>query len=39
MVLNWWVESGSHLAAEDVNQFFRTLVVPTLASILEQERR
>jgi AcrR family transcriptional regulator len=34
LVLNWWVESGSHLSAEDVNQLFRALMVPTLASIL-----
>jgi AcrR family transcriptional regulator len=35
LVLNWWVEGGSQLAAGEVNQLFRVLVLPTLVSILE----
>jgi AcrR family transcriptional regulator len=35
LVLNWWVETRSPLAPKEVNNLFRALVRPTLASILE----
>ena len=30
LVLNWWVESRSQLPAREVNELFRTLILPTL---------
>jgi AcrR family transcriptional regulator len=35
LVLNWWVGSGSQLGPKEVNDLFRALIVPGLASILE----
>lgn len=35
MVLNWWVESKSTLPAEEVNDLFRALIMPSLAVALE----
>jgi AcrR family transcriptional regulator len=35
LVLNWWMENRSSLHPEGVNDVFRTLVLPTLAVILE----
>ncbi len=32
LVLNWWVESKSPLSAKEVNDLFRTLILPALAS-------
>ena len=32
LVLNWWVESGSSLDAGEVNDLFRRLILPSLAS-------
>lgn len=32
LVLNWWVETGSLLSPNEVNNLFRALVVPTLAA-------
>jgi hypothetical protein len=36
LVLNWWVESDSALAPEDVDACFRELVVPFLTGFLAQ---
>ena len=30
LVLNWWVESKNPLPAQEVNELFRTLILPTL---------
>lgn len=35
LVLNWWVESTSPLPAKEVNDLFRSLILPTLAAALE----
>jgi AcrR family transcriptional regulator len=35
LVLNWWIESRSPLAADEVNAVFRALVLPTLATVWE----
>lgn len=35
LVLNWWVESRSPLSPKEVNDLFRSLILPTLAAILE----
>ena len=32
LVLNWWLESRSPLPPKDINDFFRALIVPTLAA-------
>ena len=32
LVLDWWVESGSKLSPEEVNDTFRALVLPALAA-------
>lgn len=32
LVLNWWLEGGSPLAPKEINDSFRTLVLPTLAA-------
>ena len=32
LVLNWWMESKSQIAPHAVNDLFRSLVLPTLAS-------
>ena len=32
LTLNWWVESRSPLSPPDINNLFRTLVLPTLAA-------
>lgn len=32
LVLNWWIESKSQISASAVNDLFRSLVMPTLAS-------
>lgn len=32
LVLNWWVESRSPLAPKEVNDLFRSLILPTLAA-------
>jgi AcrR family transcriptional regulator len=32
LMLNWWVESRSPLSPHDINNLFRTLVLPTLAA-------
>lgn len=37
LVLNWWVESDSALAAADVDDCFRQLVVPVLAKLPTQD--
>jgi AcrR family transcriptional regulator len=34
LVLNWWVESRSPLPPKEVNDFFRALILPTLALTL-----
>jgi AcrR family transcriptional regulator len=34
LVLNWWVESRSSLRANDVNNLFRAMVLPTLDATL-----
>ncbi|HEU5238834.1 MAG TPA: TetR/AcrR family transcriptional regulator [Pyrinomonadaceae bacterium] len=34
LVLNWWVEADSPLAAKEVDELFRALVLPTLVTIL-----
>lgn len=33
LVLNWWVESSSPLPPREVNDLFRALILPSLASI------
>ena len=33
LVLNWWVESRSRLPPSDVNDVFRALALPTLATV------
>jgi AcrR family transcriptional regulator len=33
LVLNWWVESRSRLSPRDVNNVFRALALPTLATL------
>jgi AcrR family transcriptional regulator len=33
LVLNWWVESQSRLSPSEVNDVFRALALPTLASV------
>jgi hypothetical protein len=33
LVLNWWVESRSRLSPRDVNDLFRALALPTLATV------
>jgi AcrR family transcriptional regulator len=33
LVLNWWVESRSRLPPSDVNDMFRALALPTLATV------
>ena len=35
LVLNWWIESGSPLAPNEVNDLFRGLLLPTLRMSLE----
>ena len=35
LVLNWWVESRSELSPRDINEVFRTLVLPAAASGLK----
>jgi len=32
LVLNWWVETDSRLTPNEVNNLFRALVVPILAT-------
>jgi AcrR family transcriptional regulator len=32
LVLNWWVETGSPLPPKEVNDLFRALILPSLAS-------
>ena len=32
LVLNWWIESRSRLSPSDVNDVFRALALPTLAT-------
>ena len=32
LVLNWWVESGSSLTPREVNELFRRLILPSVAS-------
>jgi AcrR family transcriptional regulator len=32
LVLNWWVESRSPLAAREINDLFRALILPTLVA-------
>jgi hypothetical protein len=32
LVLNWWVESGSSLTPREVNELFRRLILPSIAS-------
>ncbi len=32
LVLNWWVDSRSLLPAKEVNELFRTLILPTLGT-------
>jgi AcrR family transcriptional regulator len=34
LVLNWWVETDSSLSANEVNDLFRALVLPTLVTIV-----
>ena len=34
LVLNWWVESRSQLPPKEVNDLFRSLILPTLAANL-----
>jgi AcrR family transcriptional regulator len=36
LVLNWWVDTDSALAATDVNAYFRELVLPSLARSFAQ---
>lgn len=36
LVLNWWVENRSSLGPKQVNEVFRTLVLPTLSACLEE---
>jgi hypothetical protein len=31
--LNWWVDTRSPLPAKEVNDLFRTLLVPTLTDL------
>jgi AcrR family transcriptional regulator len=33
LVLNWWMESRSPLPPKDVDDFFRALILPTLAAL------
>lgn len=33
LVLSWWMESGSPLPPKDVDNFFRVLILPTLAAL------
>jgi AcrR family transcriptional regulator len=33
LVLNWWIESRSRLSPRDVNDVFRALALPTLATV------
>lgn len=35
LVLNWWVENRSPLPPEEINDLFRSLILPTLAATLE----
>ena len=35
LVLNWWVESRNPLPPREVNDLFRVLILPTLATTLE----
>jgi AcrR family transcriptional regulator len=35
LVLNWWVESRSRLLPKEVNELFRSLIVPALAATFE----
>jgi len=40
VALNWWVASDRQLAAAEVNEVFRALILPTLqASLVERGRR
>lgn len=38
LVLDWWVESRSPLPPRDVDDLFRSLVLPTLAATLQAQR-
>lgn len=38
LALNWWLESKSPLVAEQVNDLFRPLILPTLAAVWEWQR-
>jgi hypothetical protein len=32
LVLNWWVENRNPIPPKDINNLFRTLILPTLAA-------
>ena len=39
LVLNWWVETKSQHSPKEVNGLFRSLVLPALAAVSEENKR